>query len=111
MMAEQPKAPQGKAALHEEMLSRIADLESFMAASGRAWPPITKQDFLNIKKAIATLKAQPVNPDVYDLGVRAAQVTLTAIARKCVKNTRWLAILHMELTRLARSVSDWRVQA
>jgi hypothetical protein len=59
MMAEQPKA-HGRAALHDEMLLRITILESVMAELGHALPPITEQDFLDIKKAIALLKARPV---------------------------------------------------
>ena len=97
------------------MLSRIANLESLMAKLGHARPPITTQDFLDIKKAIATLKAQPVGPPIpvgdY-IEARAAKSDLTKIASKCVENKQalplWVALLYIELTRLAQSVSDWQ---
>src|SRR5262245_41788497 len=95
------------------MLSRIADLESLMAELGHARPPITKQDFLNIKKAIAILKAQPVERiPVGDYGrAIAAEKILKEIVSKFAGKQAlpfWLAKLYIDLTRLAQSVSDWR---
>jgi hypothetical protein len=112
MMAEQPKA-RGRALLHDEMLSRIAILESVMAELGHALPPITDQDFLDIKKAIATLKAQPVGriPAGDFVGAMVAKSTLKKIASKLEENKQalpyWLEILNIQLTKLAQSVSDW----
>jgi hypothetical protein len=104
---------QGRAALHKEMLSRIADLEDLMAELGHARPPITKKDFLSIKKAIAILKGQPVQDiPVGDYGrVVGTETILKEIAAKSAGKQAlplWLAILYIDLTRLAQSVSDWR---
>jgi hypothetical protein len=107
MMAEQPKAQ-----LHKEMLLRIAILESLMADYGDARPPITEQDFRDIKKAIATLQAQPVGPIPTGnyVRARAAESTLEKIASK-LENKQplpyWPGVLSIALTKLAQSVSDW----
>lgn len=104
---------QGRAALHKEMLSRIADLESLITELGHARPPITEQDFLKIKDAIATLKAQPVDPIPIGDYIKAtvATSTLEKIAAKSVENKQdlpyWLAQLYIHLTRLAQSVCKW----
>ena len=111
-MAEQPKA-RGRALLHEEMLSRITILENVMTELGHALPPITEQDFLDIKKAIALLKAQPAGRIPAGDYVRAivAKLTLEKIASKLEENKQalpyWLEILNIDLTKLAQSVSDW----
>jgi hypothetical protein len=71
-----------RAAQHEEMLSRIAILESLIAelpkqqpGIGHNRPPITEEDVQEITQAIAILKAQPVVPTAPD-EARAAGSTL-----------------------------------
>jgi hypothetical protein len=104
-------AEQTKAQLHEEMLLRITILENVMAELEHAWPPITKQDFHDIKEAIARLKAQPAGPiRLPDLvSVNAINSNLRKIASKLENNQPlpyWPSVLNIALTELAQSVSD-----
>jgi hypothetical protein len=105
-------AGQDRAALHKEMLYRIADFESLVAELGDSRPPITRKDVLDIKKAIAILKAQPaVGPiPVGDyIGAIVAETILKRIASKSdgigmVALPYWWDVALMGLI---RSVTNW----
>jgi hypothetical protein len=95
-----------RVAAHKEMLCRIADFENLMAEVGDSLPPITKEDVIEIKKAIAILKAQPVGPiPVGDyIRARSAQTTLKKIAFGSAGLT---VPVGFALVRLSRSVTNW----
>jgi hypothetical protein len=73
-----------RAAQYEEMLSRIAVLERFIAelpnqrGIGHNLPPIGDEDVPEITQVIVTLKAQPLAPDK----AKAAQSTLKKIGKR-----------------------------
>jgi hypothetical protein len=101
-----------RAALHKEMLCCIADFESLVAELGDSRPPITREDVIDIKWAIAILKALPaVRPmPVGDHGgAMVAQTILNRIASKSegigiVALPYWWDVA---LMRLIRSVTNW----
>jgi len=100
-----------RAALHKEMLYRIADFESLVVELGYSRPAITRKDVLDIKKAIAILIALPVRPiPVGDYGgVVVAETILKRIASKSdgigmVALPYWWDVAPMALI---RSVTDW----
>jgi hypothetical protein len=80
-----------RTAQYEEMLSRIAILETLMAEMPKQSigighnqpPPITSEDVQEIKDALATLKAQQVVPTAPD-EARAAGSTLKKIGGRLV---------------------------
>jgi hypothetical protein len=92
--------------LHKEMLCCIADFESLMAEVEDSLPPITKQDVIEIKKAIAILKALPAGRiSVGDYGgARHAKTTLKRIAFGSAGLT---VSVGFALMRLTRSVINW----
>jgi hypothetical protein len=102
-----------RAALHKEMLYRITDFESLVAELGDSRQPITKEDVLDIKKAIAILKALPAvrpMPTGDYIGAHGAETILKRIASKSdgmVALPYWLAVWHIALMRLTRSVTNW----
>jgi hypothetical protein len=86
------------------MLCCIAHFESSMAEKEDSLPPITKEDVIEIKKAIAILKAQPVGdiplPDYVD--ALGAETTL----RKIAFGSAGLTVsVGFALVRLSRSVT------
>jgi hypothetical protein len=95
-----------KAALHKEMLCCITDFENLMAEVGDILPPITREDVLEIKEAIAILKALPARPmPVGDyIGAMVAETTLNRIAFESAGLT---VLVGFALMRLARSVTNW----
>jgi hypothetical protein len=96
-----------RAALHKEMLCCISDFESLMAEVEDSLPPITKEGVLDIKKAIAILKALPaVGPiPVGDyIGAVVAETTLKKIAFESAGLT---VLVGFALMRLTRSVTNW----
>jgi hypothetical protein len=73
-----------RAARHREMLHRIADFESLVAELGDSCP-ITRDDVLDIKRAIAILKALPAvrpMPTGDYVGAHGAEAILKRIASK-----------------------------
>jgi hypothetical protein len=88
------------------MLCHITDFESLMAEVEDSLPPITKEDVLDIKKAIAILKALPVGPiPVGDyIGAVVAETTLKKIAFESAGLT---VLVGFALMRLTRSVTNW----
>lgn len=100
-----------RTALHKEMLCRIADFESVVAELGDSRPPITRKDVLDIKKAIATLKALPAGPIPLPDYVIAlcAEMTLKKIASKS-DGIGMVALPYfwdVALMRLIRSLTNW----
>jgi hypothetical protein len=69
-----------RAALHNEMLCCIADFEGVVAELGDSRPPITRKDIVDIKKAIAILKAQPAGR--IPVGDRGGAMVAEAILKK-----------------------------
>jgi hypothetical protein len=71
-----------RAALHKEMLCCITDFENLMAECGDSLPPVTREDVIEIRKAITILKAQPAGRiPVGDYGgAKGAETTLNRIA-------------------------------
>jgi hypothetical protein len=99
-----------KAALHREMLSRIADVESLMAKVGDSLSPCTRKDLIDIKKAIATLKALPAMGDIPVADYVMAEWAETTLKRIASKSDGLVELPYfwpIELMGLAQSVTNW----
>ena len=98
-----------RAALHREMLCRIADFENLMAEVGDSLSPRTRLDLLDIKEAIATLKALPAVKELplkdY-LDAVVAEMTLNRIASKSDGLVELPYFWPITLRNLARSVTN-----